>query len=150
MKPLDQSSQPNVDARYRIMLTIWLALLSAVGIYLVVAMLVKPPEVDSAQNTMLTLILSGLGAFMVLLSFAAKRRFLAQSVEQQELALVQTGLIVALAMCEAAAIFGLVDALVTGNPYYFVVMMVGALGILLHYPRRDQLLAATYKKRLDS
>ena len=48
---------------------------------------------------------------MVVISFAVKRRFLAQSVERQELALVQTGLIVALAMCEASALFGLVDAL---------------------------------------
>lgn len=53
------------------------------------------------------------------------------------------------AMCEAGALFGLVDLMVTGNRYYFVVMMTGALGILLHFPRRDHLLGATYKNRLD-
>ena len=149
MKPINQSTSLNVDARYRIMVIIWFALLSAVGLYFVLAQLVQPLEVDSPQNKMLTVILSGMGAFLVLVSFAVKQRFLKQSVERQEIALVQTGFIVAVAMCEAGALFGLVDFMVTGNRYYFVVMMIGALGILFHFPRRDHLLGATYKNRLD-
>lgn len=149
MKPINQSTQPGVDSRYRIMLIIWFALLSSVGLYFMVAQFVQSPEVDSAQNKMLTLILSGMGAFLVVVSFAVKQRFLKQSVERQEIALVQTGFIIAVAMCEAGALFGLVDLMVTGNRYYFVVMMIGALGILLHFPRRDHLLGATYKNRLD-
>lgn len=150
MKPINQSTPLNIDARYRMMVIIWFALLSAVGLYFVVAQLVQSPEVDSAQNKMLTVILSGMGAFLVLVSFAVKQRFLKQSVERQEIALVQTGFIVAVAMCEAGALFGLVDLMVTGNSYYFVVMLIGALGILFHFPRRDQLLGATYKNRLDT
>jgi membrane protease YdiL (CAAX protease family) len=150
MKPMNQSTQLNVDARYRIMLIIWFALLSAVGLYFVVAQLMQPPEVDSAQNKMLTVILSGLGAFLVVVSFAVKQKFLKQSVERQEIALVQSGFIVAIAMCEAGALFGLVDLMVTGNRYYFVVMMIGVLGILFHFPRRDHLLGATYKKRFET
>ncbi|MFN2513701.1 MAG: hypothetical protein ABR568_20060 [Pyrinomonadaceae bacterium] len=150
MKPINQSTHPSVDARYRILLIIWFALLSAVGLYFMVAQLVQPSEVDSAQNKMLTIILSGMGAFLVVASFAVKRRFLKQSVERQEIALVQTGFIVAVAMCEAGALFGLVDLMVTGNRYYFVVMMIGALGILFHFPRRDDLLSATYKNRPDT
>ena len=87
---------------------------------------------------------------MVVISFVVKRIFLAQSVERQELRLVQTGLIVALVMCETSAIFGLVDLFATGHRYYFLLMIVGALGILAHFPRRDHLLAATYKKHLDT
>jgi hypothetical protein len=147
MKSINQNTQSNVDARYRIMLIIWFALLSSVGIYFVVAQLVQPPQTDSTQNTMLTLILFGMGTLMVLASFALKHRFLRQSVERQEIALVQTGFIVAIALCEAAALFGLVDLMVTGNRYYFVLMIIGALGILFHFPRRDQLLAAMYKNR---
>ena len=150
MKPINKSTQLNVDARYRIMLVIWFGLLSAVGLYFVVAQLVQPPEVDSAQNKMLTVILSGMGAFLVVISFAVKQRFLKQSDERQEIALVQTGFIIAVAMCEAGALFGLVDLMATGNRYYFVVMLIGALGILFHFPRRDHLLAATYKNRLDA
>ena len=147
---MDHRTQPNVDARYRIMLIIWFALLSAVGLYFVVAQLVQPLEVDSAQNKMLTVILSGLGAFLVVVSFAVRQKFLKQSVERQEIALVQTGFIIAVAMCEAGALFGLIDLMVTGNGYYFVVMMIGAWGILFHFPRRDHLLGATYKNRLDT
>jgi drug/metabolite transporter (DMT)-like permease len=147
MKPINQSTPANIDERYRIMLVLWFAMLSAVGLYFVVAQFTQPPEVDSAQNNILTITLLGLGVFMVAISFVIKRRFLAQSVERQEIGLVQTGHIVALAMCETSAIFGLVDLFVTGHRHYFVVMIVGALGILFHFPRRDHLLAATYKNR---
>lgn len=147
---MNQSTQPNVDARYRIMLIIWFALLSAVGLYFMVAQFVQPPQAGSAPNKMLTIILSGMAAFLVVVSFAVKQKFLKQSMEQQEIALVQTGFIAAVAMCEAGALFGLVDLMVTGNRYYFVAMMIGALGILFHFPRRDHLLGATYKNRLDT
>lgn len=150
MKPINQSTPTNIDERYRIMLVLWFGMLSAVGLYFVVAQFTKPPEVDSSQNNTLSIILLVVGVFMVAISFAVKRRFLAQSVERQEPALAQTGLIVALALCEASAILGLVDLMATGHPHYFVVMIVGALGILAHFPRRDHLLAATYKKGLDT
>ncbi len=150
MKPINQNTQPNVDARYRIMVVIWFALLSSVVIYFVVAQLVEVPEVDSAQNKVLTVVLSGMGTFLVLISFAVKQKFLKQSVERQKIALVQTGFIVAIAICEAGALFGLVDLMVTANRYYFLVMLIAAVGMLFHFPRRDHLLAATYKNRLHA
>ena len=33
----------------------------------------------------------------------------------------------------------------TATPYYYIFFIVSAVGILLHMPRRDQLLAASYK-----
>jgi hypothetical protein len=98
---------------------------------------------------MLTVILTALGTFMIGVSFVIKQRFLNQSVEQQKVALVQTGFIVAIAMCEAGALFGLVDLMTTGNRYYFVVMIIAVLGILIHFPRRDHLLAAGYKNQVN-
>ena|SRR5687768_15325060 len=149
MKPVSRNTQSGVDARYRVMLIIWFALLSAVASYFVVGQLVPKPEVESVPNKMLTVILTALGTFMVVVSFVIKQRFLNQSVEQQKVALVQTGFIVAIAMCEAGALFGLVDLMTTGNRYYFVVMIIAALGILVHFPRRDHLLAAGYKNQLN-
>lgn len=149
MKPVAKNTQTDVNARYRVMLVIWFALLSAVAFYFVVGQLVPRPEVDSGPNKMLTVILTALGTFMVAVSFVIKQRLLNQSVEQQKVALVQTGFIVAIAMCEAGALFGLVDLMITGNRYYFVVMIIAALGILVHFPRRDDLLAAGYKNQLN-
>lgn len=149
MKPVSRNAPSDVDARYRVMLVIWFALLSAVAFYFVVGQLVPRPGVDSVPNEMLTVILTALGTFMVVVSFVIKQRFLNQSVEQQKVGLVQTGFIVAIAMCEAGALFGLVDLITTGNRYYFVVMIIAALGILVHFPSRDHLLAAGYKNQLN-
>ena len=150
MKPINHSAPTNIDQRYRILLVLWFAMLSAVGHYFVVAQFTQPTEVDSSQNNILPIILLGLGVFMVVMSFVVKQRLLAQSVERQEIGLVQTGLIVALVMCETSAILGLVDLFTTGHRHYFILMIIGALGILAHFPRRDHLLAATYKNRLDT
>lgn len=149
MKPVLKNTQSDVDARYRVMLVIWFAFLSTVGLYFVVSQLVPRPEVDSGTNKMLTVILTALGTLMVVVSFVIKQRFLNQSHEQQKVGLVQTGFIVAIAMCEAGALFGLVDLLTTGNRYYFVVMIIAALGMLAHFPRRNHLLAAGYKNQLN-
>lgn len=149
MKPVAKNTQSDVDARYRVMLVIWFALLSAVAFYFVVGQLVSRPGADSVPNKMLTVILTALGTFMVGVSFVIKQRFLNQSVERQKVTLVQTGFIVAIALCEAGALFGLVDLITTGNRYYFVVMIIAALGILVHFPRRDHLLAAGYKNQLN-
>jgi hypothetical protein len=38
------------------------------------------------------------------------------------------------------------DRVVTGNRYYFVLLLIAAIGMLLHFPRREHLLAASYKQ----
>jgi hypothetical protein len=54
-------------------------------------------------------------------------------------------MIVAVGLCESVGLFGLMVYFVTTTPYYYVFFIVSVIGILLHMPRRDQLLAASYK-----
>jgi len=149
MKAVNQGTQAKVDARYQIMLVLWFAFLSTIAIYFVVAQFIVQPALETLPNRMLTVVLAALGTFMVVVSVVVKQKFLAQSVVQQQPGLVQTGLIVALAMCEAGALLGLVDLFVTGNRYYFIVLIIAALGIVFHFPRRNHLLAASYKNSAD-
>lgn len=148
MQPGNQRTEANVDTRYRTMLILWFAFFSTIGMYFVISQFIQRPEGENAQNNIVTIALSGLGTFVALASLAVKQKFLKQSVEKQQVSLVQTGLIVATAMCEAGALFGLIDLLVTGNRYYFLVLIISAIVMVLHFPRRDQLLAASYKNRL--
>jgi hypothetical protein len=92
--------------------------------------------------------LTVVGTFTVIVSTAIKQRFLAQSGDQQRLELVQTGYIVGFALCEFAALFGLLDRMVTGNRYYYVLFVIALIGMALHWPRRDHLLAASYKRQV--
>ena len=57
----------------------------------------------------------------------------------------QTGFIIATALCEAAGLLGFVGIFVTHNREAYLLFAIGALGLLLHFPRRDQL-AAAYRK----
>ena len=102
-------------------------------------------QTDNADGRMITLALTAMGVFLAIISFAIKRKFATQAEETQSPALVRSGLIIALALCDSAALLGLVDYLVTGSRYYFVLFVVSLIGMLLHFPRRDQIAAAVYK-----
>jgi NADH:ubiquinone oxidoreductase subunit 2 (subunit N) len=149
MQPIERDDlEAKIDARFRVMLILWFALLSSVVVYFLVSLVIQRPNGDDGENRTLTFVLTVAGTFTVIVSTALKQRFLARSVDQQRLELVQTGYIVALALCEFAALLGLVDRMVTGNRYYYVLFVIALIGMALHWPRRDHLLAASYKRHV--
>ena len=137
-----------LDARFRVILILWFALLSSVVVYFLVSLVIQRPNVDDGENRTLTFVITVVGTVAVIVSTALRRRFLAKSVDLQRLELVQTGYIVALALCEFAALLGLVDRMVTGNRYYYVLFVIALIGMALHWPRRNHLLAASYKRQV--
>jgi hypothetical protein len=72
---------------------------------------------------------------------------LATAAERQRPEAAQTAIILGLALSETAAIIGFVGIIITGNPLSFGIIAVGAGGIALHFPRRDQVAAAYYRKQ---
>jgi hypothetical protein len=71
-----------------------------------------------------------------------------QAVEKQSVQLVQQGQIAAVALCEVAGLFGLLARAITGSPYYYLLFAIAVIGMLLHFPRRGALMAATFKNRI--
>lgn len=146
MNPINQGAkQENVDARFTTMLIIWFAMLMSVGTFFVIIQLVEQPARAEADTSMVVGGLLLLGIFTLLASFIIKRKILAQSVRQQRADLVQSAMIVALALCESTSLFGLIAYFATATRYYYLFFIIGITGTLLHFPRRDQLLAASYK-----
>ncbi len=133
-----------IDKRYQTLLILWFAMLMNIGILFLIAF-VAAPDRNSSPSSLLTLAVAGLGAFLVLISFVVKRKFFARAVDQQDLGLVQKGLIVALAICEVSAIIGLIERFVIGNRDYFLLFLLAAAGIALHFPKRDDLRSACYR-----
>ena len=129
------------------MLTLWFALLMSVLMYVVFVQIAAPPiaNAENPANSPLIIGLTVLGAMFVLVSFVVKRKLLDQSVEKQDLAMVQKAMIVALALCEVSALLGLLERFVFGNREYYLLFILAALGDLFHFPRRSQLEAASYK-----
>jgi hypothetical protein len=134
----------NVDARHRTMLIVWFAILVSVGMFFVLTLVIQRPAVDPRDNT-LVWVFAATSIFPFLLSFVIKRKLLAQSVREQKPALVQSAMIIAVALCESVGLFGLMVFFTTATRYYYVFFIISVIGILLHMPRRDQVLAASYK-----
>jgi hypothetical protein len=140
------SIERRIGARYQVLLILWTAQLMALAAFFMLAVFVF--RESSANNPMLFWILAASGLLLVAVSFAIKQKLFAQAVEKQSLALVQQGQIVAIALCEAAGLFGLLARAITGSPYFYLLFAVATLGILLHFPRREPLMAAAFKGRI--
>ncbi|MEP6570754.1 MAG: hypothetical protein ABJC10_13365 [Acidobacteriota bacterium] len=140
----------DLSKQYQTMLTLWFALFMSVIMYFLLALFVAPNASNQSAdqpNTLLLLGLSLLGSFFIALSLAIKKKFLNRSVEQQDLGLVQKGMIIGCAMCEVTALLGLLGHFVAGNREYYLLFALAAGGMTLHFPRRSQLEAASYKSK---
>jgi F0F1-type ATP synthase membrane subunit c/vacuolar-type H+-ATPase subunit K len=146
------AKQPGADtgleARLRVLRILWGALFASIGIYALVAFFVlrgRDAAAEGADNPTLLAAFAVMGFMAVAASFVLKRHFYAHAVERADPARFQTGFIFALAFCEMAALLGMVGLFVTQNRNAYALFALGALGQLLHFPRRDQL-AAAYRK----
>ncbi len=139
---------PDIDARYRTLLILWFAQLMTIG-FLCFFSRFFGPEVGSESlvphRSLLIISLTVLGTVLVITSFAVKRTLLDRSVAERKPELVQNALIVASVMCEVSALLGLLERFLIGNGDYYLLFLIAAAGTAFHFPRRDQLLSATYK-----
>ena len=147
-----QNQNSNVEQKYRAITVVWFALLFS-QLLLLVPMYFAKPEVfkfDFSQSLLgeqpvIILALAVLGILTFLLSFVLKRKFINQAISEQKTALVQTATIIGCALCEATSLFGLVLAFAANYQYFFLWFALGILGIILHFPKRDDFIAASYK-----
>jgi len=135
-----------IEQRIRTLRTLWAALLMSIILYYVLTLFIG--EARNAQpNNAASLVLLVVGLSATLLSFLIKGRFLKQSVERQQLQLVQTGYIVTWAITEVAALLGLLDFFLTGNRYYFLLFIIAAGVQLLHFPKKQHVVDAAFTAR---
>jgi hypothetical protein len=143
----------NIEQNYKTLVIIWAALLFSQIMLLVVVFFAKPEvfKFDAAkpllgENAVLIIAFALIAIANLAFSFIMKKRAFQQAVEKQQIAYVQTGLILAYAFCEATSLLGIVLAFAFSYQYFFVWFALGILGIILHFPRRDDVVSASYKK----
>lgn len=129
------------------MRTIWLAMILSIGAYWVFCLVRGRPEGLAPNNTLfLGLVVVSLSATLV--SFLVKSQLLNRAIEQQQVQQVQQAYVVGWAITEVGALLGMIDYLVSGDRYYYVLFIIAACGQLLHYPRREHVLNASFKRSL--
>ena len=124
---------------------LWMAMFVSIGFYYALTLFATRPE-DVEPNSTLFLVLVAIGLSTTFISFPIKKKLINQAVEQQHVPLVQQGYIVAWALCEIPAMLGLLDFFMTSNRYFFVLFFLALFALLLHFPRREHVINASFKK----
>ncbi len=144
----------NVEGQYRILTFIWIALLFSQLLLLVVVFFARPEvfRFDFSKpllggNPAIIGMFALLAISNLILSFVLSRKYLKQAIAEQKPALAQTTMIIGCALCEAISLFGVVMAFAFSYQYFFLWFALGILGTILHFPKRDNLIAASYKIR---
>lgn len=147
------NKKPTLVEQYQILVIIWASLLVSQVLFVVMLFVIKSElfRFEFTQSPLapswpmiLAFAVAALTCFF--LSFSFKKRFIERAAAEQKPELMQNGMIMALALCEASSLIGLCLAFAFDYQYFFFWFAVGILGILLHYPKQGDLLAAGYKK----
>ena len=127
-------AKPLGEARRRGLVLIWGAQLMSLVLFLLITRFV---EIRPGDDQMLLFVLGLMAVTTFGLSFAVKVKLLAQSAVQNRPDLATTAYVLAFALCESCALFGLVAYFVTGRAESLYFFIPAALGLLLHFPRRE-------------
>jgi hypothetical protein len=133
----------SIDARHRTMLILWAGQLGSVVLFFAVTQFVGVE--DREANNLLSFLFAGLGTFVAILSFVVRSKLLEQSVQKQDVALVQRAYTIAGALSEFPALLGVLERFMLPGKDYLVLFLVSAFAMALHFPRKASLLAASYK-----
>ena len=137
-----QQVEARVEARHKVFLILWFALFVSVMLFLVLVIVVGS---KGTPNPTLSYALLGLGSMTVLVSFLLKQRMVNKAINNNDIAALQSAHIMSLALCESVGLFGVLDRFITASQTSWFLFAIAAIGILLHFPKRDQIRAVSYK-----
>lgn len=147
------NKKPTLVEQYQILVIIWASLLVSQVLFVVMLFVIKPDlfRFDFTQSPLapswpMILAFAVAAVTCFLLSFAFKKRFIDRAFAEKKPELMQNGMIIALALCEGCTLIGLCLAFAFDYQYFFFWFALGIVGILAHFPKQDDLLAAGYKK----
>lgn len=135
----------NVEKPLRTVTIIWLAFFGSFSLFVLLSEMTKPTDFDGETgNPSIAYVFLLVGIAAVLASFVIKRILLSKAVAARSLPPVQTAYIVAFVMCEWCYLCGFVMRFLVVTNLHYILFVVGALGLALHKPRRDDFVNAVF------
>ncbi len=148
-----QNENTNPEAAFKTMMTIWAALVMSQIFFPVIVFFAKPElfrfKVSRPLFGDFAVEIGTIGVLslvMFIVSFTLRQRFTGQAIATGNVGLVQTAMIFGCAFCELSSLFGLLVAFAFEFQYFFVLSVLGIIGTLLHFPRRRDIHAASFKR----
>jgi hypothetical protein len=126
--------QTKAGARYRGLVIIWGAILVTIFIFITLTWLIKVAN-QSNGDMLGRQFFDVLGGATFALSFVVKYLLLRRARVTQRADVVTTAYVLAFALCELTALFGLINYFLSGVPI-FLLFALALIGLLLHFPRR--------------
>ena len=144
-----------VKVQYQTLVATWFALLLSQVLFFLLIWFIKPEIVSSrflsasslrevlGTQPLITIVFAASALIFFLLSQAIARQHMRRAVRDRDATCIQTGLVIGCALSEISSILGLILALLFDYPYFYLWIALGTLGILMNFPRRSNLDAAT-------
>jgi F0F1-type ATP synthase membrane subunit c/vacuolar-type H+-ATPase subunit K len=144
-----------IKVQYQTLVVIWFALLMSQVLFFLFIWFSKP-ELISARylsassirevlgtQPLIIIVFAGSALIFFLLSQVIARQHMRRAVRDRDATCIQTGLVIGCALSEISSILGVILALLFNYPYFYLWIALGTLGILMNFPRRSNLDAAT-------
>lgn len=148
-----QNENQTSEQIYKQMALIWASLFMSQFVLLAIVYFSKPDLFKSdfskpllGDNVLITSIFAIISVYILLSSFVLSKRSISKAIEKQDVGLLQTAMIFALALTESVSMFGIILAFVFNYQYFFIWFAVGILGMIFHFPKRENIHLATFKK----
>jgi predicted MFS family arabinose efflux permease len=138
-----QQVEARVEARHKVFLILWFAILVSVMLLLVLVLVAGS---NGVANPTLSYALLGVGAMTVAVSFLLKQQGVQKAINNNDIAALQSAQIISLALCESAALMGVLDRFVTASSTGWLLFAIAAIGIFLHFPKKEHIQAVSYKQ----
>lgn len=144
-------SSGGVAAIHQTLIILWVALVVSQLLFLMVVYFAKPEVFTLSRgpadtDSLPVIILLAAAALMAVgISFVIRSRTSKMSEAEQKPEILQSGLITALALCEASSLLGVFAAFAFNYSYFYFWIFVGVVAAILHFPRFSEVLAATYR-----
>lgn len=138
-----------IHVEYKTLVVIWFSLLASQIVFLGFVYYIRPElfSFDPSRSILgdaplVTVVFGAIALLFLILSFVLSRQHMRRAEQDKDAGCVQTGLVLGCALAEVPSLLGLVLALAFSHPYFYLWIIVGVVGILLHFPRRGNLDAA--------
>lgn len=97
------------------------------------------------ENAVIIVALVVISLIDIAASVVLRKRFVERAITEQNVGLVQTGMVVGCALAEVVSLIGLFLAFSFDYQYCFFFSILGAIGMLLHFPKRGDVHAASFR-----